>query len=236
MSIKLTPDQITLLEQTATDIWPFEKNRFLAERWVNRWSAREIADAIGVTKNQIIGRAHRLIAFGIIEERPSPIRRHDPSQSPAPARKPAPRKNTLPQLASVQSVIPFEAPAALLPPPLRLAISRDKGARKGVAAALAIRHDRAHVSPFDNSSYRPVRREVAVKPYLSPLSRCAFPLWKDNQRPTQKFCDAPVEVRSYCQEHARRCYVNVRALDRREGTYVDDAGARRMVTWGATVP
>lgn len=47
-------------------------------------------------------------------------------------------------------------------------------------------------------------------PFVPSVGKCMFPMWKDQERPTHRYCDAPIHARSYCFDHARICYVATR--------------------------
>jgi GcrA cell cycle regulator len=88
--------------------WSEETIVHLRELWAEGHSTAEIGRRLGVSKNAVVGKAHRLD----LTARPSPIRRDGPSS--APPRRPVPRTvgPTLPPLSSAQPL------AALQPPPM----------------------------------------------------------------------------------------------------------------------
>ena len=99
--------------------------------WTEGHSTAEIGRRLGVSKNAVVGKAHRLA----LPARPSPI--HRPPGT-APARPPAPRRvtgPTLPPLSParpvvVQAVRPpsaAERPAAPAPAPRPVAVARPSG-------------------------------------------------------------------------------------------------------------
>lgn len=196
LAIALTGEQINILARADTDAWPFEKNCHLALRWVNGWSAREIADELGVTKGSLIGRTHRLMAMGILEERGSPIIRLSPGEEPKrPPWRGAP-KRTLPRLASEDDAV-FEVPIAVsMTPTSRVRPSR------------AIRAP----SPFDNSTYRPVRREEPKEKPAGRVMECQWPIGEPGLPGFRFCCDASEPGRSYCGDHCKIAYINVRIL------------------------
>lgn len=59
--------------------WTEERVTLLKGMWTNGYTARQIAEKLGgVTRNAVIGKAHRLG----LSSRPSPIQRHEPCPMP----------------------------------------------------------------------------------------------------------------------------------------------------------
>ena len=154
--------------------------------WDEGHSTAEIGRRLGVSKNAVVGKAHRLD----LPARPSPIRRDGTGGAP---RRPAVRRvagPTLPPLSSTAGAAmepapsPYSAPLAPRPP----------AARPAVAAP-------------------PPRMQVAPRPFARSVS-CCWPSG-DPGTPSFRFCDAPaVPGKPYCGDHAQLAYVKVR--DRRE--------------------
>lgn len=59
----------------------------------------------------------------------------------------------------------------------------------------------------------PVVGQYSVGPVL-PARRCQYPMWGYNEKPTQKFCDAPAVGRSFCAQHRSFCYLPVNEVIR----------------------
>jgi GcrA cell cycle regulator len=90
--------------------WSEDTIQNLRTLWAEGLSTAEIGRRLGISKNAVVGKAHRLD----LPARPSPIRRGGPG-SPSP-RRAAPRRlagPTLPPLSSTQ-VLPAMAHAALM--------------------------------------------------------------------------------------------------------------------------
>jgi GcrA cell cycle regulator len=109
--------------------WNEESIARLRAFWAEGLSTAEIGRRMGVSKNAIVGKAHRLN----LAARPSPIRRDGPGGG-AP-RRPAPRRvvgATLPSLSapSVEPVMPVPLPRAPSLPP---AIMRQTAPVRAVA-------------------------------------------------------------------------------------------------------
>jgi len=70
----LTRDELrTVLKAHATEAWPVEKLLTLCLGWQAGEKTVALAIRLGVTKNALVGKAHRLTAFGLLSARPSPI-------------------------------------------------------------------------------------------------------------------------------------------------------------------
>ncbi len=204
--------------------------------WDEGLSTAEIGRRLGVTKNAVVGKAHRLD----LPARPSPIRR-----GVAPA---APRRATGPTLPSMeqpdaappsrgQDERPGSQPAPrahhhpgdilLSPQP---APARAAGPVPGVVAAnsatpVAARTPAAATAPEDGPAAPaspprlvPVRAAAAVRPAAAPRRQrvvpCCWPIGEPGTR-SFRFCDAEsMAGKPYCDTHAQLAYVKVR--DRRE--------------------
>ena len=176
--------------------WADEVIIRLRELWDEGHSTAEIGRRLGVSKNAVVGKAHRLD----LPARPSPIRRE--GERPAPRRTP-PRPlcgPTLPPLSSTALSTPSlgaasfgQAPLAAPPPP-----------RPPVAAA-------------PRPAPAPPRVVLPAQPPPRPYGRvitCCWPIGEPGTR-SFRFCDAEsVPGKPYCAEHAQLAYVKVR--DRRE--------------------
>lgn len=166
--------------------------------WDEGHSTAEIGRRMGVSKNAIIGKAHRLSLPG----RPSPIRPDRPPGSPR--RRPGPRRivgPTLPPLAA--------GPVAL-----------DRAGGTTLAQSLVPGYQQLPSRPHDATGAALPARE-AIKPRPLGLSRlgvrqltCCWPIGEPGT-PSFHFCDAvALPGKPYCDEHAQIAYVRVR--DRRE--------------------
>ena len=81
--------------------------------WLEGHSTAEIGRKMGISKNAVVGKAHRLNLAG----RPSPIRRGPPGERP---RRPVVKRVTGPTLPTMEAPpVRGVAPAAATPPPLR---------------------------------------------------------------------------------------------------------------------
>jgi GcrA cell cycle regulator len=194
--------------------------------WAEGHSTAEIGRRIGVSKNAIVGKAHRLD----LPARPSPIRR-DPV--PAEAARPTPTRRvdgpTLPPLASTDSPVPvvetmIEPPPPQIVPPPPAAVLVAPEAKPQIAEAVAMAVEvvpmpapepvtpaAAPPRPVPVAMARP--QPAQARPYGRVIT-CCWPIGEPGTR-SFRFCDAPSEPgKPYCTEHAKVAYVKVR--DRRE--------------------
>jgi len=163
--------------------------------WNEGLSTAEIGRRMGVSKNAVVGKAHRLG----LPARPSPIRRDASGAStPRPA---APRRivgPTLPSLAATQPApedVRAEARPSVKPP-----VAEPPAATAATAA-----------SPGVSAAAPAVR---AVAPRTSRMAACCWPIGEPGTK-SFRFCDdAALPGKPYCGEHAQLAYVKVR--DRRE--------------------
>jgi GcrA cell cycle regulator len=166
--------------------WSDELIGRLRGLWDEGHSTAEIGRRLGVSKNAVVGKAHRLD----LPARPSPIRRDGGGSEPrvrAPRRADGP---TLPPLVSTHGGHPGPARASAPPAP--------RPAPPPAAAPAAPPAPRVQVIP------RPFARTVA----------CCWPIGEPGTR-SFRFCDGDALLgKPYCQEHAALAYVKVR--DRRE--------------------
>lgn len=174
--------------------WTEELIAQLRGLWDEGRSTAEIGRQIGMSKNAVVGKAHRLN----LPPRPSPIRRESGLQ-PARPRTIALRGPTLPPLGAVsgerrgpQPVPKPETPLKVPPvPPLN-----KPAAVAGDAAPPSL--------PVAAVGPAPRGREFA----------CCWPLGEPGTRGFH-FCGAAALVgKPYCAQHAQLAYVRVR--DRRE--------------------
>ncbi len=166
--------------------WNEETIGCLRQCWQDGHSTAEIGRRMGISKNAVVGKAHRLM----LAPRPSPIRRDLP-EGHVPRRS-APRRTTGPTL-----------PAPNLPP---VAASVPPAAGREPVAP-----PRQHVPP----AQAPVQlRAVPVPRAAARVSTCCWPIG-DPGTASFRFCDdGAIEENPYCAQHVALAYVKVR--DRRE--------------------
>lgn len=193
--------------------WDDEIIGQLRALWAEGHSTAEIGRRLGVTKNAIVGKAHRLD----LPARPSPIRR-DPDA--APVRRAIVRRVEGPTLPPLPSTVADADADAGLPvyvqgpthsavapvAPLPLVMARPIVAAPPVPRPVVHAHRPVAVPP-----QRPV--PLAPRPY-GRIVTCCWPMGEPGTREF-RFCDVPSEPgRPYCEGHVKVAYVKVR--DRRE--------------------
>ena len=200
--------------------------------WDEGLSTAEIGRRLGVTKNAVVGKAHRLV----LPARPSPIRRGVVSVA-APRRATGP---TLPSMALADGSLPMAGAGERF-------VDRDAGpAASGAAVPVARPVAPAEVAPAEvapvavarpavtpvvevvaEGARRPAvaetpRTAVRVLPALRPVASprrmrvvaCCWPIGEPGTR-SFRFCDAEsMAGKPYCDSHAQLAYVKVR--DRRD--------------------
>jgi GcrA cell cycle regulator len=171
--------------------WSEETIGRLRMLWTEGHSTAEIGRRLGVSKNAVVGKAHRLD----LPARPSPIRRD--GAGPAPRTR-SPRRvagPTLPPLVSADGV------GAAQPP--RPAMVQPRPAPTPMAPRPAMI---AAVQPAP-------RVQMAPRPFARTVA-CCWPIGEPGTK-SFRFCDGEAMMgKPYCQEHAQLAYVKVR--DRRE--------------------
>ena len=177
--------------------WTAEAIETLQALWAEGHSTAEIGRRMGISKNAVVGKAHRLN----LSARPSPIRREEAGE--ASAAEPA-----------VSRAAVAEAPRPAAPPP----VAPPPAPRPAVAAPAATVSAVSAPPPAPRSAPAP-RAPVAAPPVVRPFQRsgartCCWPIGEPGT-PEFRFCTAEaVSGRPYCAEHASIAYVKAR--DRRE--------------------
>jgi len=169
--------------------WNDETIARLRQLWEEGHSTAEIGRRMGVTKNAVVGKAHRLA----LPPRPSPIRReaaegHVPRRSVT-RRATGPTLPALPSSATLPALSPAPAPGA-----------------PAATAPCA----RVAVPPC-----APVQLRAVPMPRVSVrVATCCWPIG-DPGTASFRFCDdGAMASKPYCAQHAALAYVKVR--DRRE--------------------
>ncbi len=161
--------------------WAEETIVRLRTLWDEGLSTAEIGRRLGVTKNAIVGKAHRLD----LPARPSPIRRDGSGGAPRRPRPPRVAGPTLPPLSSTSSATAPASGPMILPQ----------------MAALAPRP--APLPPLVRVAPPPPR------PY-GRIITCCWPIG-DPGTQSFRFCDEASEPgKPYCSDHVRLAYVRVR--------------------------
>lgn len=189
---------------TAPQDWNAEVIACLRAFWDAGLSTAEIGRRMGLTKNSIVGKAHRLN----LPPRPSPIRRREAGNRVA---VPEPeRQGGQPLPSPATSDAARAAQAVRKPKPAARTSKRGQG--------------RGLPSPASSSSVGSGQAGGYVR---GPVPRsCCWPIGEPGKRGF-RFCEATATPgKPYCAEHARVAYV--RLDDRRDGSALDRE-LRKMV-------
>jgi GcrA cell cycle regulator len=161
--------------------WTEEAIARLRVLWDEGHSTAEIGRRMAVSKNAVVGKAHRLN----LPARPSPIRR----DATGAARPATPRRVTGPTL-----------------PPLSAALTAER--EIVVAAPVAIQRAPTPVAARPAPSPSAPLRAVPVSRGRNPS--CCWPIGEPGTK-SFRFCDAEAASgKPYCGEHAQLAYVKVR--------------------------
>jgi GcrA cell cycle regulator len=168
--------------------WTPEVVLSLRQLWDEGHSTAEIGRRLGVSKNAVVGKAHRLD----LPSRPSPIRREGGSTPRAPRRPP------VPQLADI---VPLTT--AVVVPVRLLSETCSFPQRTTPARANPVAQDRARFAPCSPGA-------IGNNP-------CCWPIGEPGGRDF-RFCDSSALVgKPYCGEHAQLAYRRVRRRDDDDG-------------------
>lgn len=191
--------------------WTDETIARLKELWAEGLSTAEIGRRLSITKNAVVGKAHRLS----LPPRPSPIRRSDKTKvagtetaaKAAPAAAAAPAKEKAPQAAppvADAKAATTAAPAVDAPAP--------KPAPQPKAEA---KPAKAPAAPRASAKPKTSLRSISdPEPKKRRGPSCCWPIG-DPGTPGFHFCGAtPLPGKPYCAEHAQIAYVKLR--DRRD--------------------
>jgi GcrA cell cycle regulator len=163
--------------------WSEEIIDRLRALWAEGLSTAEIGRRMGISKNAVVGKAHRLN----LPARPSPIRRGgEGARSRVTVRRVT--GPTLPPLAAVRMAPPSPTSVAPAPAPTPIATA----------------------SPVARSLPQPAPLRGVAPPRFGRFNPCCWPLGEPGTE-SFRFCDEPsLTGKPYCQEHAQVAYVKVR--------------------------
>ena len=211
-------------------VWDDETIRVLRELWAQGLSTAEIGRRLSVSKNAIVGKAHRLE----LDARPSPIRRDSKAVAERPPAIPRMAGPTLPPLASADPTSAVMSIAVRTGSPVPVTTATSVEAASAGAVAAAVTADEAAPAVTNVQPIRPVTVEVpkpaapavAIGPAPRPAPShppvqvrrsaptCCWPIGDPGTK-SFRFCDdMSAAGKPYCDEHAKLAYVKIR--DRRE--------------------
>ncbi len=175
--------------------WTEEAIATLRVLWAEGLSTAEIGRRMGISKNAVVGKAHRLN----LPARPSPIRRA-PGQAPAPR---APRMTPRPAMPRPMPMLPGHRP-----------LGQGVAAQGGYGHAPLVQPNAPAQQPA--AALQAVRRpQAAPQSQRFGTSTCCWPIGEPG-KPGFRFCTtAAIAGKPYCEEHAALAYVKA-TPDRRE--------------------
>ncbi len=172
--------------------WGADTIERLRALWAEGHSTAEIGRRMGVTKNAVVGKAHRLQ----LPARPSPIRRDGSVPRAVPV---GGRRNMLAPIRVPGA--PVTGRVATAPEPLRPPEPPAKSAAQRAVAATSAIAPKPLAAPSRPAAARQARS-------------CCWPIGEPGT-PGFRFCSGEaMPTKPYCTEHAAVAYVRVR--DRRE--------------------
>jgi len=181
--------------------WTDERIEELTRLWQAGMSASEIGKQLGVSKNAVVGKAHRLK----LPSRPSPIKQSDKGA----AQKPASTAET----ATSASASASTSTAAAASTPARSAPSQQSSAEAARPRRKpAVQKARNGTTARLNGTS--IRAQVEARGGGG--TGCLWPIGDPND-PDFHFCGAaPAPGKPYCAEHAARAYITKSRSDREE--------------------
>jgi len=189
-------------------VWNAETIQLLKDLWAQGLSTAEIGRRLDVSKNAIVGKAHRLE----LTARPSPIRRDGGEKTAERAAEALrPDRPTLPPLASTAEALMSAAP--------RMTTVASRSNVQPLRAALDVRPVPPPPPPVLARIAEPPVRVAPSAPLASAQPRrsapaCCWPIGEPGKKDF-RFCDDfSMAGKPYCEAHARLAYVKVR--DRKE--------------------
>ncbi|MFD2206113.1 GcrA family cell cycle regulator [Kiloniella antarctica] len=195
--------------------WTEERIELLKKLWAEGHSASQIGKMLGVSKNAVVGKAHRMK----LAARPSPIKRSaksDTAKKDAPAKKAAP-KAVKPAAATVKPepkaarAAPAAAKASVVPPKPRGFAPPPRPVAPKVQKAPTAAELKAASLPA--KARRKASSDAADRKLFSgALEKRKGPkcLWPEGDPGDDDFhfCGAPaVPSKPYCAEHCARAYI-----------------------------
>ncbi len=198
--------------------WTDERIDALKKMWEAGQTASQIAEELGgVSRNAVIGKAHRLG----LQSRPSPVKANEPGADPAPAPAPAPAKKAP---APVEAAPPRPAPAPTPAPvpisaaPITVTTDTSPAAPQPILRSVGpggfVRQSPGEQQPPITPA--PPRRLVPAKPSPEMADKtslldlndkiCKWPLGHPGE-PDFHFCGEKVNPGfPYCVEHCGHAY------------------------------
>jgi GcrA cell cycle regulator len=188
--------------------WTGQQIQELRKLWAEGLSTRRIGERMGISKNAVVGKAHRLG----LPERESPVLRGDRSPD-AVSKREATKAKAVELYQGGMQRAQIAARLELNPDyvsNLLRGVSQGKGRPSVMAPGLGLPTMHAEPTPMHDS--RPAmhdRAPAAPLVQFRPIQPrcCKWPLWGHQERPTHRYCERPTTTRKdglpdvYCAEH-----------------------------------
>jgi GcrA cell cycle regulator len=193
--------------------WNEESIAKLRALWAEGLSTAEIGRRMGISKNAVVGKAHRLN----LPSRPSPIRCDGDDAGARRKRSTRVKGATLARLESLA-----ERDGLVAKKPYEYSAERDDIGQltKSPPRLTALRVCDA-----------PVERQPAAP--LPVTGTCLWPMWGHYVEPTQIFCGADARGgKSYCAEHCELAYTKAKPPSEKDYDAPGANAAKRRITFG----
>ena len=196
--------------------WTEEIIAQLKALWAEGLSTAEIGRRLSITKNAVVGKAHRLG----LPARPSPIRRNakpittEKAEAPAVTSSATAQTATPVQPAKQAEAAPVGEAEKHQPTPSAPARSTPPEAAPAPAAEEKVAKKEKPAASSKSKPKAPLRSISDPEPQKRRGPSCCWPIG-DPGTPGFHFCGAtPIPGKPYCEEHAQIAYVRLR--DRRD--------------------
>lgn len=214
--------------------WTSERDAQLRALWGEGLSCTEIGRRMRITKNAVIGRAHRLL----LAKRENPTQpgtfrtwtTAEDDQARALRAAGHDLQEIAQQLGRTRAAVKQRMAAIGVVAPPR---PRNDGVRTLVARGAAV-VQRAKQNSIGAAAAPtpPALPVLPPNPLVAVNGGCRFPMWGDHERPTHLFCGEAQAMRAdgvrlpYCPGHAARCFTREHARE------LNHQVTRRTFAWG----
>lgn len=181
--------------------WTDEMVESLKKMWDEGLSTGEIGKRLGVSKNSIVGKVHRLQLIA----RPSPIKKKDPNTAPKAKEKTSSKSSEKPVKQEKPKAEAKEAPKTeVQPTPKPQPEAKTSAPAK---KSLPEKEPEAYMNVSIPVMHTPKKPGDKITVTDLDNHTCRWPLG-DPKDENFHFCGAPVRIgQTYCEEHAAIAYV-----------------------------
>jgi GcrA cell cycle regulator len=200
------------------DKWPLEKIDLLRSLWARGDSGSEIGRIMGISKNAVVGKAHRLR----LSPRPSPIKvgqrqNSAPRHAAFMVRRAAAGVEFPPASAARTSLGATGAPR---PGAAAFSARRDVSSRNLPALAARLTNPSPALGFLGGAEAKREKAAAQPRPQVFQVRGCQFPLWPHGVRVAledMRFCDAAPrrnkegrQDSAYCAAHHAVCFAKIK--------------------------